>query len=87
MLLFAWAAGVAGSGALPAARGFGVSWCRSTSSCCTVRARRRAAVGLWGLFALANVHHSVETWLPNYHDIGRADARLGADPRVRTGPQ
>lgn len=38
-------------------------------------------MALWDLFALANFHHSVETWLPNHHDLGWTDARLGAPVR------
>jgi hypothetical protein len=28
---------------------------------------------LWDLFALAHSQRSVETWVPNYHDLGRTD--------------
>lgn len=37
---------------------------------------------LWDLFALRNSHHTVETWLPNYHDLGRTDL-TAADLRAR----
>jgi hypothetical protein len=28
---------------------------------------------LWDLWAVARSHEMVETWVPNYHDLGRTD--------------
>ena len=41
-----------------------------------------ADVALWDLFALSNSYRSVETWLPDYHDLGRGDLSA-ADVRER----
>ncbi|WP_433891171.1 phosphotransferase family protein [Streptomyces sp. CA-111067] len=75
------------SGASLAPRGFDVSWCRldlvllhGPAVADTFLDAYQEAAGeapgepaLWDLFALANSHRSVETWLPNYHDLGRTD--------------
>lgn len=75
------------SGASLAPRGFDVSWCRLdlallhgpvTAETFLAAYEETAgqavpAMALWDLFALTNSHHSVETWLPNYHDLGRTD--------------
>ncbi|MEU0968402.1 hypothetical protein ABZ357_24280 [Streptomyces sp. NPDC005917] len=39
-------------------------------------------MALWDLFAISNSHRTVETWLPNYHDLGRTDL-AAADLRKR----
>ncbi|WP_127508903.1 hypothetical protein [Actinoplanes solisilvae] len=39
-------------------------------------------VALWDLFALEHSYRTVETWLPNYHDLGRTDLTT-ADLRDR----
>ncbi|MFG2818438.1 phosphotransferase family protein [Kitasatospora sp. NPDC048365] len=84
------------SGACRAPRGFDVSWCRLDLAVLHgpdvagsfLAAYQRAAgttvadLALWDLFALANSHRSVETWLPNYHDLGRIDLTT-ADLRAR----
>jgi aminoglycoside phosphotransferase (APT) family kinase protein len=75
------------SGASRAPRGFDVSWCRldlvllhgPAIAEVFLAAYEEAAgeavpdVALWDLFALANSHRTVETWLPNHHDLGRTD--------------
>ncbi|WP_160145088.1 phosphotransferase family protein [Actinacidiphila yanglinensis] len=75
------------SGASRAPRGFDVGWCRldlvllhgPATAEAFLDAYQEAAgeevpdMALWDLFALANSHRSVETWLPNYHDLGRTD--------------
>ena len=75
------------SGASRAPRGFDVSWCRldlvllhgAHAAEVFLTAYEEAAgvavpdVALWDLFALQNSHESVETWLPNYTDLGRTD--------------
>jgi aminoglycoside phosphotransferase (APT) family kinase protein len=76
------------SGAAQAPRGFDVSWCRldltllhgpdsaETFLAAYEQAAAAASVpdlALWDLFALENSYRSVETWLPNYHDLGRTD--------------
>jgi aminoglycoside phosphotransferase (APT) family kinase protein len=84
------------SGAALAPRGFDVSWCRldlallhgPVAAGSFLAAYEEAAgqvvstVALWDLFAVANSHHTVETWLPNYHDLGRTDL-AAADLRRR----
>jgi aminoglycoside phosphotransferase (APT) family kinase protein len=84
------------SGASRAPRGFDVSWCRldmvllhgAAAADVFLHAYQEAAgeqvpdIRLWDLFALTNSHRSVETWLPNYHDLGRADL-TAADLRER----
>ncbi|WP_149264683.1 phosphotransferase family protein [Actinomadura sp. K4S16] len=75
------------SGASLAPRGFDVGWCRldlvllhgpATAEAFT-DAYQEAAGGLvpdlalWDVFALTNSHRTVETWLPNYTDLGRTD--------------
>jgi aminoglycoside phosphotransferase (APT) family kinase protein len=75
------------SGASLAPRGFDVSWCRldlvllhgpATAEAFT-RAYEEEAGGpvpdlaLWDVFSLTSSYRSVETWLPNYHDLGRTD--------------
>ncbi len=75
------------SGASLAPRGFDVSWCRldlallhgpaaaDTFAAAYEEATHEAVADmtLWDLFALTNSHHSVGTWWPNYHDLGRTD--------------
>ncbi len=74
------------SGAAQAPRGLDVSWCRldltllhGPDSAETFLAAYEQAAGavpdlaLWDLFALDNSYRTVETWLPNYHDLGRTD--------------
>ncbi|GLY66353.1 hypothetical protein Atai01_29720 [Amycolatopsis taiwanensis] len=75
------------AGAALAPRGFDVSWCRldlvllhdHDAAETFLSAYEHAAgqpvpdVHLWDLFALTNSHHVVETWLPNYHPLGRTD--------------
>ena len=46
------------------------------------RLERVPDMGLWDLFAFTNSHQTVETWLANYHDLGRADL-TAADLRKR----
>ena len=84
------------SGACRAPRGFDVSWCRldlvllhgRATADVFLAAYEKAAgaampdMALWDLFALTNSHHTVETWLPNYHDLGRTDL-TAADLRER----
>jgi aminoglycoside phosphotransferase (APT) family kinase protein len=84
------------SGASRAPRGFDVSWCRLdlvllhdwAAAQAFLTAYEEAAgeavpdMVLWDLFALTNSHHAVETWLPNYHDLGRTDL-TAADLRQR----
>lgn len=84
------------AGGARAPRGFDVSWCRldlvllhDHATAETFRTAYERAAGqpvpdvyLWDLFALANSHHEVETWLPNYHDLGRTDL-TSADLRDR----
>lgn len=84
------------AGAARAPRGFDVSWCRldlvllhdHATADTFLTAYQRAAghpvpdIGLWDLFALTNSHHVVETWLPNYHPLGRTDLTT-ADLRER----
>ncbi|MCW3819812.1 phosphotransferase [Micromonospora sp. DR5-3] len=75
------------SGAAQAPRGLDVSWCRldltllhgPDSAEIFLAAYEQAAaadvpdLALWDLFALGNSYRTVETWLPNYHDLGRTD--------------
>jgi len=77
------------SGAALAPRGYDVSWCRldlvllyGEAIADAFLAAYEAAAGialadpvLWDLYALANSYSSdgVETWVPNYRDLGRAD--------------
>ena len=75
------------SGAAQAPRGLDVSWCRldltllhgPDSADTFLAAYEDAAavavpnLALWDLYALENSYQSVETWLPNYHDLGRTD--------------
>jgi aminoglycoside phosphotransferase (APT) family kinase protein len=75
------------AGAARAPRGFDVSWCRldlvllhdHATADTFLDAYQRAAgqpvpdMALWDLFALTNSYHAVETWLPNYHPLGRTD--------------
>jgi hypothetical protein len=75
------------SGAALAPRGFDVSWCRldlailhGPAVADVFLAAYEDAAGtaipdlvLWDLFALTKSHSTVETWLPNYHDLGRTD--------------
>ncbi|HEX4223685.1 MAG TPA: aminoglycoside phosphotransferase family protein [Pseudonocardiaceae bacterium] len=84
------------SGASRAPRGFDVSWCRldlvllhdHATADTFLAAYQDAAgqevpdIGRWDDFALANSRRSVETWLPNYHDLGRTDL-TAADLRAR----
>ncbi|WP_220140134.1 phosphotransferase family protein [Kitasatospora acidiphila] len=75
------------SGASLAPRGFDVSWCRldlvllhgpGTAEVFLTAYQEAAGeklsdVALWDLFALTNSYRTVETWVPNYHDLGRTD--------------
>ncbi|MFG1857961.1 phosphotransferase family protein [Actinomadura geliboluensis] len=74
------------SGASLAPRGFDVAWCRldlvllhgaATAESFTDAYEEAGGpvpdLALWDVFALTNSHRSVETWLPNYHDLGRTD--------------
>jgi aminoglycoside phosphotransferase (APT) family kinase protein len=75
------------SGAARAPRGFDVSWCRldlvllqgEAVAEIFLAAYQQAAgiavpdIALWDLFASANAHSTVETWQPNYANLGRAD--------------
>lgn len=75
------------SGASLAPRGFDVGWCRldlvllhdpATAEVFTDAYQEAAGqivedLALWDMFALTNSQHAVETWLPNYHDLGRTD--------------
>jgi aminoglycoside phosphotransferase (APT) family kinase protein len=84
------------AGAARAPRGFDVSWCRldlvllhdHSVADSFLGAYQRAAglvvadVHLWDLFALSNSFDAVESWLPNYHSLGRTDL-TGADLRDR----
>ncbi|MFD1079343.1 phosphotransferase family protein [Longispora fulva] len=83
------------SGAALAPRGFDVSWCRLDLVLLHGPDAARAfldayqetaepvpAMAAWDLFALGNSHTAVEGWLPNYHDLGRADM-TSADLRAR----
>lgn len=70
-----------------APRGFDVSWCRLdlvllhgpamaevfTDAYQSAAGLTVADLALWDVFALTNSQYSVETWLPNYHDLGRTD--------------
>jgi aminoglycoside phosphotransferase (APT) family kinase protein len=74
-------------GAALGPRGVDVSWCRldlfllhGESAADTFAAAYEAAAGavlpgrrLWDLWAAAKSHSYVETWMPNYRDLGRAD--------------
>jgi aminoglycoside phosphotransferase (APT) family kinase protein len=84
------------SGASRAPRGFDVSWCRldlvllhglATAEVFLAAYQEAAGeavpdVTLWDLFTLARSNPDVETWQPNYHDLGRADL-TAADLRRR----
>ncbi|HEY1570983.1 MAG TPA: aminoglycoside phosphotransferase family protein [Pseudonocardiaceae bacterium] len=84
------------AGAARAPRGFDVSWCRldlvllhDHAVADTFLAAYQHAAGeavpdvhLWDLFALTNSYEAVETWLPNYHSLGRTDL-TAADLRER----
>jgi aminoglycoside phosphotransferase (APT) family kinase protein len=75
------------SGAGRAPRGLDVSWCRldlvilhgpEVADEFLAAYERAAGAPLadpagWDLFALAHSRETVETWLPNYHDLGRTD--------------
>jgi aminoglycoside phosphotransferase (APT) family kinase protein len=75
------------AGASRAPRGFDVSWCRldlvllhsPIAAEAFLAAYQETAgeavpdIALWDLFALKNSYRTVETWLPNYHDLGRLD--------------
>jgi aminoglycoside phosphotransferase (APT) family kinase protein len=79
------------SGASRAPRGFDVSWCRldlvllhgpAVAERFLVAYERAAGVAVpdmapWDLFACGNSRHSVESWVPNYHDLGRRDLTAG----------
>lgn len=84
------------AGAARSPRGFDVSWCRldlvllhdHATADTFLTAYQHAAgqpvpdIHLWDLFALTNSHHTVETWLPNYHALGRTDL-TATDLRTR----
>ncbi|WP_433366551.1 phosphotransferase family protein [Actinoplanes sp. CA-142083] len=75
------------SGARRAPRGFDVSWCRldlfllhGAQAADEFLAAYQDAAGVtvpemawWDAFALANSRETVETWVPNYRDLGRTD--------------
>ncbi|WP_314176543.1 phosphotransferase family protein [Streptomyces winkii] len=77
------------SGASLAPRGFDAGWCRldlallhgpGTTTADTFLAAYRDASGapppdmaLWDLYTLGRSHSTVETWVPNYASLGRAD--------------
>jgi aminoglycoside phosphotransferase (APT) family kinase protein len=74
-------------GAALGPRGVDVSWCRldlfllhGERAADTFAAAYEAAAGavlpgrrLWDLWAVAQSHSYVETWMPNYRDLGRTD--------------
>lgn len=80
------------TGASRAPRGFDVSWCRldlvllhGPAAAEVFLAAYQDAAGeavpgvvLWDLFALATSDHIIETWQPNYQDLGRADLTAAA---------
>ncbi|MCP2322013.1 aminoglycoside phosphotransferase (APT) family kinase protein [Hamadaea flava] len=84
------------SGASLAPRGFDISWCRldlvllhgPAYAEVFLDAYQEAAgvtvpeLRQWDLFALANADRDVETWIDNYHDLGRTDLSA-ADLRSR----
>lgn len=75
------------SGGCLAPRGFDVGWCRLDlvllhgpgAAAAFLDAYESAAkrpvanVELWDLFTLCRADQTVETWVPNYRDLGRAD--------------
>jgi aminoglycoside phosphotransferase (APT) family kinase protein len=75
------------SGGCLAPRGFDVSWCRLDlvllhgpgaaaaflDAYETAAGRPVANVELWDLFTLCRAYQTVETWVPNYRDLGRTD--------------
>ena len=75
------------SGGALGPRGFDVGWCRLDlyllyderiadvflDSYQTASRSELAGVPLWDLWAVARSHQSVESWVPNYRDLGRAD--------------
>ena len=87
------------SGACRAPRGFDVSWCRldlvllhgPAVADRFLHAYEHAAgvtvpdLPLWDLFACTNSHPTVETWLPNYHDLGRRDLTAALLRQRHTG--
>lgn len=75
------------SGAAVGPRGFDVSWCRldlyllydQRIADCFLDSYQAASGTalpeplLWDLWAIARSYQNVESWVPNYHDLGRAD--------------
>jgi aminoglycoside phosphotransferase (APT) family kinase protein len=75
------------SGGAVGPRGFDVGWCRLDlyllydehiadvflDSYQTASRSVLADVPLWDLWAVARSHETVESWVPNYRDLGRAD--------------
>lgn len=84
------------AGGARAPRGHDVSWCRldlvllhdHATAETFLTAYEHAAgepvpdIHLWDLFAVSNSQDTVETWLPNYHSLGRTDLTT-ADLRDR----
>jgi aminoglycoside phosphotransferase (APT) family kinase protein len=84
------------SGAGRAPRGYDVSWCRLDlvlihgpatadeflAAYEDAAGRRVPDLVSWDLYALESSRERVETWLPNYHDLGRTDL-TAADLRDR----
>ncbi|WP_176611548.1 phosphotransferase family protein [Actinomadura sp. WMMB 499] len=80
------------SGGSLAPRGFDVGWCRldlvilhgSETAAAFLDAYENAAgypvanVELWDLYTLRSSHQTVETWVPNYRDLGRTDLTADA---------
>ncbi len=74
-------------GAAPGPRGLDVGWCRldlyllhgeriAGRFLDAYQAASQSALPdplLWDLWAVARSHQMVETWMPNYRDLGRAD--------------
>jgi aminoglycoside phosphotransferase (APT) family kinase protein len=74
-------------GAATGPRGYDVGWCRldlyllydeqiADRFLASYEAASGAALAdplLWDLWAAARSHENVQTWVPNYHDLGRAD--------------
>ncbi|MBA0053786.1 aminoglycoside phosphotransferase family protein [Streptomyces sp. AJS327] len=89
------------SGAGLAPRGFDIGWLRldlallhgpDTTTVDTFTAAYRTASGvsppdaeLWDLYSVARGHRTVETWVPNYADLGRLDLDAAELRRRHTG--
>jgi hypothetical protein len=84
------------SGGAIGPRGFDVGWCRldlyllydrhvADSFLVAYQAASGNALSgslLWDLWAVARSYQHVETWVPNYHDLGRSDL-IAAELRQR----